>query len=59
MKSLAKQTYKMMIKENGGLSLMDWQIDEVLNLAILEGCSMTAEEQEQFEKEYLNKQFLD
>ena len=59
MKSLAKQTYKMMIKENGGFPLMEWQIDEVLNLAILEGCSMTQEEQQHFENEYLNKQFLD
>ena len=56
MKSPAKTTYHMFISENEGKPLMDWQLEEVLNLARLEGSTMTSKEEQDFERDYLNKE---
>lgn len=55
MKNLAIKTAKMMMPENGSRELSEWQLNEVINLAKLEGCTMTKAEEKDFIDSYVNK----
>ena len=55
MKNLALTTAKMMMAENGSRELTDWQLEQVIKMAKLEGCTMTKKEEKEFIDSYSNE----